>query len=74
MIRRPGHVFLADQVSIADRKWVASEKLVGHRQVTDAHLLAVALKNDAALVTLDHGLPGLVPAGFDQRQCVTVIS
>lgn len=74
MIGRPGHVFLVDEVSIADRKWVALEKLVGHRQVTDAHLLAVALKHGAALVTLDQGIPGLVPAGFDQKQSVIVIS
>ena len=73
MIARPGHVFLSDKVSIADRKWIAWEKLVGHRQVTDAHLLAVALQHGAALVTLDRGVPGLVPVGFDQKQSVIVI-
>ena len=73
MIARPHHVFLADEVSIADRKWVAFEKLVGYRQVTDAHLLAVALTRGAALVTLDQNIRGLVPAGFDPKQCVVVI-
>lgn len=73
MLAHPQHVFLADHVSIADRQWVAVDKLIGHRQVTDAHLLGVALMSGAQLVTLDRSLVSLVPAGLDQRQAVAVI-
>jgi hypothetical protein len=74
MLAHPHHVFLPDDLSIADRQWVAVEKLIGYRQVTDAHLLGVALKNSAQCVTLDHSMVSLVPAGFDPKQAVTVIA
>ena len=74
MLSHPQHVFLPDHVSIADRQWVAVDKLIGHRQVTDAHLLGVALMSGAQLVTLDRSIVSLVPAGLDQRQAVAVIA
>jgi toxin-antitoxin system PIN domain toxin len=45
-----GHRFLVDDVSIADEDIPA---LVGHRQVTDAHLLALARRRGVRLVTFD---------------------
>jgi hypothetical protein len=33
-----GHVFRPDHTSIARSRWVAAERLVGHGQVTDAHV------------------------------------
>ncbi len=74
IIARPRHVFLADEVSIADRRWIAREKLVGYRQVTDAHLLGVAIKNGAALVTLDRNIGSLVPGTIDRKDAVIVIA
>lgn len=74
ILARPHHVFLADDFSIADRRHVATDRLVGYRQVTDAHLLGVALKNGAQLVTLDRALVSLVPTGFDPTHAVTVIA
>jgi len=52
----PGHRFLVDDVSIADDDLPA---LVGHRQVTDAHLLALARRNATCVVTFDAGLHAL---------------
>jgi uncharacterized protein len=48
-----GHRFLADDVSIADADvpWMS-----GHRQVTDAHLLALARRRGVRLVTFDAGV------------------
>ena len=74
MLAHPQHVFLPDHVSIADRQWVAADKLIGHRQVTDAHLLGVALMSGAQLVTLDRSVVSLVPAGLDQKQVVALIA
>ena len=35
--------------------------LVGHRQVTDAYLLALALRQDGKLATFDRGIEALLP-------------
>jgi toxin-antitoxin system PIN domain toxin len=64
MLARPGHVFWTDDRPLVDSRWLAAEKVMGYRQVTDAHLLAVALRHKGALVTLDRGAQALVPAGF----------
>jgi toxin-antitoxin system PIN domain toxin len=48
--RHEGHRFLSDDVSLADTE---IPRLVGHRQVTDAHLLALARRNDTRLLTFD---------------------
>jgi len=45
-----GYRFLSDDVSLADPE---IPRLVGHRQVTDAHLLAIARRNDTRLPTFD---------------------
>ena len=47
------HRFLVDDVSITDGD---VPRLSGHRQVTDAHLLALARRNAAHVVTFDAGL------------------
>lgn len=51
-----GHRFVADDVSLADPDVPA---IVGHRQVSDAHLLVLARRHDLRLVTFDAGLPSL---------------
>lgn len=54
-----GHKFWADTV-----RWVLGEhcdpnRLTGHRQITDAHLVALAREYDGGLVTFDRGVVGL---------------
>jgi uncharacterized protein len=51
-----GHRFLVDDVSIGDAD---VPTMSGHRQVTDAHLLAIARRNGVRLVTFDAGVPAL---------------
>jgi hypothetical protein len=51
-----GHRFLADDVSMAEDD---VPTLHGHRQVTDAHLLALARRRGVRLVTFDAGIPSL---------------
>jgi toxin-antitoxin system PIN domain toxin len=52
----PGHEFWIDDISPANSDAGAFERLVGHRQVTDAHLLTLARKRGGVLATLDRGL------------------
>lgn len=51
-----GHRFLVDDVSLSDADVPA---IVGHRQVTDAHLLTLARRHGVALVTFDVALAAL---------------
>jgi toxin-antitoxin system PIN domain toxin len=74
MLAHPRHVFLADDVSIADRRLIAIDRLVGYRQVTDMHLLGIALRNSVRLVTLDRNIASLVPPGFDREKAVALIT
>lgn len=66
-----GHVFLPDDVEcvVGDSQAPAS-RVVGHRQVTDAHLLAVARRHGARLATLDRGVAAM--AGDKGRDVVLV--
>lgn len=42
-----------------DNPLVPHHRLVGHRQVTDAHLLAIARVHDASVVSFDQGMKSL---------------
>jgi predicted nucleic acid-binding protein len=51
-----GHHFLTDDVSLSDND---VPKMIGHRQVTDAHLLTLARRCGARLLTFDAGVLSL---------------
>lgn len=52
------HEFWADDVEYIDVNW---RGVIGHRQITDAHLAALARARGGRLVTLDRGLAALHP-------------
>ena len=51
--RVDGHRFLPNDVSLTDPD---VPSIVGHRQVSDAHLLTVARRHGVPLVTFDRGI------------------
>jgi len=57
----PGHRFWEDDVSPAVDPHGIFARVVGYRQVTDAHLLTLALARDGRLATFDRGLLELAP-------------
>lgn len=58
----PGHVFWTDDVSpVADGRDAPFDRVVGYRQVTDAHLLALAMARGGCLATFDKGVAQLIP-------------
>jgi len=65
-----GHQFLADDVPLGTGGYLAPEQVATYRQVTDAHLLAVARRHGARLATLDRGAAAL--AGGDDLVLVPV--
>ncbi len=69
----PGHCFWPDDTSIARSRWVAAERLVGHGQVTDAHLAALCLERKGRLVTFDGGIAEVLPEGVDAGTVLTVL-
>lgn len=52
-----GHSFWPDHVSVLDDAVIERGRLSGHRQITDAYLLALAVANGGCVVTFDRGLP-----------------
>ena len=54
-----GHEVWADDLDLVRAPEASFEPLVGYRQVTDAHLLALAVRHDGRLVTFDTAIAGL---------------
>ena len=52
-IKAGHHAFWPDNISITDTGLFDHAKLHGHRQITDAYLLALAVRNGGRLVTFD---------------------
>jgi len=69
----PHHVFWTDDIALADSHLIAASRIQGHRQVGDAHLLALALSRDGCLATLDQGIRQLVPDGFAADEVVCLL-
>lgn len=57
--RQRGHTFWVDDVAISDCPEVDTTRLSGYRQVTDAHLLALAIRRGGHLVTFDRTIEAL---------------
>lgn len=59
----PHHQFWLDDVSIAASPGFDTTRVTGYRQITDAHLLALALHRGGRLATFDRKIAALAPAG-----------
>jgi len=64
------HTFWADDVSPVDRDAIAFERVVGYRQVTDAHLLSLAIRRGGRMATFDRGVPELLPDDPDRVELI----
>lgn len=56
-----GHAFWVDDVSLVDCREIDVSTLSGYRQLTDAHLVALAMRRGGALVTFDQRIRALAP-------------
>ena len=50
------HQFWSDSVALIDEQVFDDSRLLGHRQITDAYLLALAVANEGQLVTFDSAI------------------
>lgn len=73
IVALPGHEFWSDDVSIVGSKDVARRKLMGHAQVTDAHLLALAIARQGRLATFDGGIAQIVPDSTTVAKAIHLI-
>lgn len=55
-VARGGHEFWSDDVSILDAERVDHTRLLGPAQITDIYLLALAVRHNGRLVTLDRSI------------------
>ena len=66
-MRATQHTFWPDDLSLVNVSSQNSEQscfwpfVTGHRQVTDAYLLALVQENQGKLATLDKGIGSLIP-------------
>lgn len=56
-----GHTFLIDDIALVVSDQLPAQRIATHRQVTDAHLVALARRHGARLATLDRGIAALAP-------------
>jgi toxin-antitoxin system PIN domain toxin len=50
------HQFWPDSISLPDAVEMLPQPLQGHQQITDAYLIALAMRNEGKLATLDRGM------------------
>ena len=62
IVSQKHHTFWPDDINLLE-ECIPTELLVGHRQVTDAYLLGLAIRHIGRLITLDRGVSALIPSG-----------
>jgi len=67
------HFFWPEEASIIDERWIGLDKIHTYRQITDAHLLSLALRNGGRLATLDRGILNLLPEGIELENAIQLI-
>ena len=68
----PGHEFWCKDVSFLDRGVIDHTLVLGHRQITDVYLLALAVAHGGRLVTFDRKVPLRAVKGATAEHCVVV--
>ena len=70
---QPGHEFWPDALELTGVAEFSAAALVGHRQVTDAYLVALARSHGGRLATLDRGVADLVPDPRERAEVIEII-
>lgn len=71
-VRHPSHAFWPDDLSLLDEEAVDASRVLGPRQVTDAYLLALAVRRGGRLVTFDGKIPLSAVPGARREQLVAL--
>jgi toxin-antitoxin system PIN domain toxin len=68
-----GHEFWPADLDTASTESNYLKRASGHQQVTDAYLLALAVKNKGRLVTRDRRIQVLAPAGSPEHKSLLIL-
>ena len=71
--QHPSHEFWPDAISLLHPGCLHWNKVLGSRQVTDAYLLALAVKQGGRFVTLDRGIPVAAVVGAKPEHLVMLV-
>lgn len=66
------HQFWADDVSLLDPRIADASRIHGPRQLTDAYLLALAVRRDGRLATFDTSVPLSAIKGAEKKHLVAL--
>ncbi len=70
-LTHPAHEFWPDHIGLVEALGSSAARLQGHRELTDAYLLALASRREGALASFDGGLRAL--AGEDQAAALHLV-
>ena len=68
----PAHEFWVADRSLLDAGTLDWSHVLGHRQITDAYLLALAVQRGGRFVTFDRNVPRLAVPGAEERHLVVL--
>ena len=72
-LQHRSHRFWSDEIGLAEAIEPFRRKIFGHRQITDAYLLGLAIHKRGKLATLDRSVLALLPDGTFNGGYVEVI-
>ena len=67
------HKFWADDIPLSAISASIQRRLDGHKQITGAYLLALAMHNDGRMVTFDYRMESLAPEGSAERKSLVIL-
>ena len=70
----PHHEFWSDDIPYAKAIEPIRSKLSGHRQITDAYLLGLAMHRQGRLATFDRSIAALLPEGKRKADWIVELS
>jgi uncharacterized protein len=72
-LANPSHSFWADAISFEEATRPFRHRILGHRQVSDAYLLGLAIHRGGRLATLDRSIPALLEDETERPRATLVI-
>jgi len=66
------HVYWPDEISLLDPAHVEATHLAGHREVTDAYLLALAVQHQGTLATFDRKVRTAAAVGAEKEHLLVL--
>ena len=68
------HRFWPEGFRLSDLAPSVKSQLTGHKQITDAYLLSIAIRNGGRLVTFDRRIRQLAPQGSEEQDSLEILT